>query len=102
MTITLRACRRCGGDTNEREDIQAGVFTTCVQCGDVEYPGYVLEADKRVRVKECTAEGCTHERGVDLATNKMVLHASSSRLTRGYSPDSPEFHAPPYRIGYRA
>ena len=49
MTITLRACRRCGGDTNERKDIQAGLIITCIQCGDVDYPGYVIETDEAGR-----------------------------------------------------
>ena len=71
MTITLRACRRCGGDTNEREDIQAGVFITCVQCGDVEYPGYVLDTDKRVKVEECTVPGL-RERGGSSCREDML------------------------------
>ena len=99
MTIALRACQRCGGDTNEREDIQAGIILTCIQCGGVEYPGYVLDTDKRVKVEECTVPGCEKEAG---RLVEKICYMHKSRLARGYSPDSPEFHAPAYRIGYRA
>ena len=98
MTITLRACRRCGGDTNEREDIQAGIIITCIQCGDVEYPGYVIEAGKRVRVQECSVPDCNKGRQ---RADKAWCHMHEQRFKRGYSPDSPQFLAKPYRIGYR-
>ena len=99
MTIALRACRRCGGDTNEREDIQAGVFTTCVQCGDVEYPGYVISAGTRLRVQECSVPDCNKGRQ---SVERDWCHMHEQRFKRGIDPDSPEFHAPAYRMGYRA
>ena len=100
MTITLtrlpamrRGYERARGHSGGRSSPPAS------SAGMLSTRGYVLDTDKRVKVEECTVPGCENEAG--RLVEKICYMHKSRLVKRGYAPDSPEFHAPPYRIGYR-